>query len=72
MIVYKDILSKLKQAGYNTTRLRKEKLLPESVISRLRHNQSINIDSLDSICRMTGLPICELIEYKESQFNNFS
>lgn len=66
MIVYKDILSKLKQAGYTTTRLRREKLLPESVISRLRHNQSINMDSLDSICRMTGLPVYELIEYKES------
>lgn len=66
MIVYKDILYKLKQAGYNTTRLRREKLLPESVISRLRHNQPINMDSLDSICRMTGLPVYELIEYKES------
>ena len=63
MIVYKDILKKLKDAGYNTTRLRKEKLLPESTITRLRNNMVITTDTINTICKLTGLPIGELIEY---------
>ena len=61
MIIYKDILSKLSLAGYNTTRLRREKILPESVITRIRHNESISIDSLNTICKLTKLPVEDLI-----------
>ena len=49
MIVYKDILAKLKEAGYTTTRLRKEKILPESTITRLRNNNPITTETLDTI-----------------------
>ena len=39
MIIYKDILKKLDEAGYSTYQLRKEKVLSESVISRLRNKR---------------------------------
>lgn len=65
MIIYKDILKKLKESGYSSARLRKEKLLSESVISRIRHNQSISIDTLDIICELTDLSVENLIEYKK-------
>ncbi|WP_075679120.1 helix-turn-helix domain-containing protein [Roseburia sp. 831b] len=65
MIIYKDILKKLSKSGYNTTRLRREKILPESVITRIRHNESISIDSLNTICKLTKLPVKDLIVYKE-------
>lgn len=64
MLVYKDILSKLAEAGYNTTRLRKEKLLPESTITRIRHDEPIRLDSLETICKLTGKEISDLIEFK--------
>ena len=32
-----DILQALKEKGYNTNRLRKEKLLSEGALQRLRH-----------------------------------
>ena len=42
MIRYKmDILTALKEAGYNTNRLRKEKLLAEGVIQSLREGKYI-------------------------------
>lgn len=65
MIVYKNIIDKLANAGYNTTRLRREHLISESVLSKIRHNESINIYNLNIICELTGLPIEELIEYKK-------
>lgn len=63
MIIYKDILNKLKEAGYNTNRLRKEKLLPESTLMRLRNGGTINTDTIDKICNLTGLPIEALFEH---------
>lgn len=65
MIIYKDIIEKLANAGYNTTRLRREHLISESVLSKIRHNEPINIYNLNIICELTGLPIEELIEYKK-------
>lgn len=48
-----DVLSELKKKGYNTTRLRREKLLPESTIQRLRDKKtSISCDSIGTICSM--------------------
>lgn len=70
MIVYKDILEKLKKAGYNTTRLRREKLLSESSLSRIRKNQHISTETLNVICELTGLPVEDLIEYRDGNEGN--
>ena len=67
MIIYKDILTKLKDAGYTTTRLRREKLLPESTITRIRKNQTITTETLGVICELTGLPVEELVEYRKEK-----
>ena len=41
-IIYKtDILAALKEAGYNTNRIRKEKLLSEGVLQSLREKKYI-------------------------------
>ena len=64
MIIYKDILKKLDEAGYSTYQLRKEKVLSESEISRLRNNQDVSLTTLDTICYLTGLGIEDLVEYK--------
>ena len=65
MIIYNDILQKLADAGYNTYRIRKENILPQSTLQRLREGKSITLDSLNIICRLTGCKIEELIEYRE-------
>lgn len=62
LIIYKNILEKLKEAGYNTTRIRKEKILSESTLTKLRNNEPINLETLDKICELTGADIPELIE----------
>lgn len=64
MIIYKDILQKLKDAGYNTNRIRKEKLLSEKTLQHIRNGESITVASIDKICRLTGCRIEELMEYR--------
>ena len=58
-----DILAALKEAGYNTNRLRKEKLLSEGVIQSLRKNKYIALQSLSKICELLDCQPAELLEY---------
>jgi len=52
-LVYKiDVLQALKDKGYNTNRLRKEKLLSESTIQQLRENKPINWANIAQICEL--------------------
>lgn len=64
VIIYKDIQQKLKDAGYNTNRIRKEKLLSEGTLQRIREGRSITIESIDIICNLTGCKIEEILEHK--------
>lgn len=62
MIKYKNILEKLKCAGYNTGVLRKEKILAESTISRIRNNQPVKIEILDLICQILDCGLDDIVE----------
>ncbi len=64
MIRYKiNILEALKEAGYNTNRLRKEKLLAEGVIQSLREGKYIALQNIDKICAMLNCQPADLIEF---------
>lgn len=66
MLVYKmNVLEALKENGYNTSILRKEKLLNESAIQSLRRNEMVGIKSLDSICRLLNKQPGDIVEYVE-------
>lgn len=67
MIIYKDILTKLKDAGYNTGRIRKEKILSESTLQRLRNGTTITTETIDTICKLIGCRVEDLIEFTPSE-----
>ena len=72
MIRYKTegraLLEELKLAGYNTNKLRQEKILAESTIQKLRENIPVSIDNLDTLCRLLHRQPGDIIEYvDESQ-----
>lgn len=58
-----DILSTLKAHGYNTNRLRKEKLLSEGVIQSLRDGRTISLQNLSRICALLQAQPGDLMEY---------
>lgn len=64
-IVYKkDILAALKEKGYNTTRLRKEKMLGESTIQQLREGKLVSWANIDRICTMLNCQPWDLLEHR--------
>lgn len=65
-ITYKiDILTALKEQGYNTNRLRKEKLLAEGVIQSLREGKAISLQNLARICSLLRCQPGDIMEYTE-------
>lgn len=61
----KDTLKILKKAGYNTTRLRKENILAQSTMTRLRRGDDICLSTLSRICDLTGMSYDYFIEEVE-------
>ena len=63
-IKYKlDILFALKEAGYNTNRLRKDKLLSEGVIQALREQKYISLLNISKICSLLNCQPGDILEY---------
>ncbi len=58
-----DILSALKQNGYNTTKLRKEKLLSEGVIQSLREKKPISWSNIETICRLLDCQPGDILQF---------
>ena len=63
-IQYKsNILSELKSAGYNTNRLRVEKLMGEATIQKLRTGELVSWKNIDTLCRLLQCQPGDLIEH---------
>ena len=65
MIVYKDILDKLKDAGYSTYKIRKERCMTEATLTSIRNGRAINTDTIDKLCYMLQCQPGDILEYQE-------
>ncbi len=65
-IKYKiDILAKLKDNGYSSTRIRNEKLIGQSYLQQLRHGEMVSWKTIETICRLLNCQPGDIIEYAE-------
>ena len=63
-IKYKmDVLAALKEAGYSTYKLRKEKLLGESVLQQIREGVPVSWANLGRLCALLDCQPGDLLEY---------
>ena len=63
-LVYKiDVLSTLKEAGYNTNKIRTEGLLSQSTLQKLREGKGLSWEHLARICSLLDCQPADLIEY---------
>lgn len=58
-----DILVVLKNNGYSVYALRKEKLLSESAIQRIRTKKPISWANLEQVCSLLGCQPGEILEF---------
>ncbi len=63
-IVYKlNVIQALKDAGYNTNKIRKEKIMGEAMLQKLREGQMVSWATLETICALLKLQPGDIIEY---------
>ena len=60
-----DVLHALKEKGYNTGRLRKEKLLAEGVIQSLRDSKPVSWINISRLCQLLQCQPGDLLIYRE-------
>lgn len=60
-----DVLAALKDAGYPTYKLRKEKLLGESVLQQIREGVPVSWANLGRICELLNCQPGDILEYVE-------
>lgn len=58
-----DVLKALKEAGYTSTRIRKEKIIGEATMQRLRHKQSVSFEVLAKLCKLLNCNIGDILIY---------
>ena len=64
MISYKiDVLTALKEKGYNTNKIRKEKIMGEAMLQKIRSGQMVSWATFETLCELLDCQPADLIEY---------
>ena len=58
-----DVMAVLKEAGYNTNRIRKEKIMGEAMLQKIRSGQMVSWATLETICSLLECQPGDLIEF---------
>lgn len=60
-----DVLQALKDKGFTSYKMRKEKLLGEATIQKLRENELVSWENIGRICEMLGCQPGDILEYEK-------
>ena len=58
-----DVMAVLKEAGYNTNRIRKEKIMGEAMLQKIRGGQMVSWAVLETLCSLLDCQPGDLIEF---------
>ena len=59
-----DVLTALKEKGITTYQIRKDKLLSESTVQKLRAGVGVSWENIETLCRLLECQPGDLMEYK--------
>lgn len=68
MLQYKlDIVQKLSEIGYNPRKIRNDRILAESTMTKLRRKQAISWENIDTICCLLRCQPGDLLEWIDDE-----
>lgn len=65
-----DVLADLKEAGYSTYKLRKEKIFGEATIQKMRAGDPVSLANVETLCKLLGCQPGDLLEYVPGEGGN--
>ena len=67
-IVYKiDVLAALKEAGYNTTKIRKDKIMGEAMLQKIRSGQMVSWATLETLCELLNCNVGDILNFQKEE-----
>lgn len=68
MLKYKiDIINALKEKGYTSYKIRKDKLIGEAQLTKIRNGEIASKETLNTICKLLNCQPGDILEYVESE-----
>lgn len=67
--IKKDVLSELKSIGLNTTKIRREGILAESTLTKIRNGGQLSWSNINTLCKLLRCQPGDLIEYVDDEEN---
>ena len=58
-----DVIASLKEEGYNTNRIRKEKIMGEAMLQKIRSGPMVSWATMETLCELLNCQPGDLIEY---------
>lgn len=66
MLKYKiDVIAKLKESGYNSTKILKDGIISQSAMQKFRNGEMVGIKTIEQICGLLDIQPGDIIEYKK-------
>ena len=62
-----DVLGALRDAGYTSYKLRKDKILGERVIQQLRNGEIVSWATIDTLCTLLNCQPGDLVEHRKEE-----
>lgn len=64
-VCYKmDVLAALKEKGYSTYKLRKEKVFSENTLQAFRSGKMVSYETIGKLCEMLGCDVGDILMYR--------
>lgn len=60
---YKKLFDKLKENNISSYTIRKNNIVPQGTLTKLRNNKNVNISTLETFCKLLNCQIGDLVEY---------
>ena len=66
-IKYDKLFALMKEKGFTTYRIRKEKIIAESALQNLRTGKSVTMDTISALCKALDCQPGDLLEYEKEK-----
>ena len=66
-IKYKKLFNLMKERGLTTYEIRKENLISQSTLQKMRENKDVNTKSITTLCKKLNCQPGDIMEYVEDE-----
>lgn len=68
-----NVMEELKKNGYSSARIREEKLIGQSYLQQIRHQELVSWKTIDTLCKLLQCQVGDIVEYyAQEQVNTHS